>query len=85
MTRMVQCVKLGKEAEGMDRQTYPGDLGKRIFDNVSKEAWGEWIKYQTILVNEHRLSLVDPEARKFLEQEMQTFFFGKTEENTNKS
>lgn len=85
MTRMVQCVKLGKEAEGMDRQTYPGDLGKRIFDNVSKEAWGEWIKYQTILVNENRLSLVDPEARKFLEKEMQTFFFGKTDENTDKS
>lgn len=83
MTRMVQCVKLGKEAEGMDRQTYPGDLGKRIFDNVSKEAWGDWIKYQTILVNENRLSLVDPEARKFLEKEMQTFFFGKADENTN--
>jgi Fe-S cluster biosynthesis and repair protein YggX len=84
MTRMVQCVKLGKEAEGMDMQTYPGELGKRIFDNVSKEAWAEWLKYQTMLINEYRLSPIEPEARKLLEKEMETFFFGKTDENTDK-
>ncbi len=75
MTRMVNCVKLGKEAEGLERQTYPGDLGKRIFDNVSKEAWNAWIKHQTMLINEYRLSPIDPEHRKFLETEMEKFFF----------
>ena len=81
MTRMVQCVKLGKEAEGMDMQTYPGELGKRIFDNVSKEAWAEWLKYQTMLINEYRLSPIEPEARKFLEKEMEAFFFGRPEDD----
>ncbi|MDH5217056.1 MAG: oxidative damage protection protein [Gammaproteobacteria bacterium] len=76
MTRMVQCVKLGKEAEGLDRPTYPGDLGKRVFENVSKEAWQMWVKQQTILINEYRLSPIDPKARKFLEEEMDKFFFG---------
>ena len=76
MSRMVQCVKLGKEGEGLDRPTYPGDLGKRIFENVSKEAWQMWIKQQTILINEYRLSPIDPKARKFLEEEMDKFFFG---------
>ena len=76
MPRMVQCVKLGNEAEGLDRPTYPGDLGKRIFENVSKEAWQMWIKQQTILINEYRLSPIDPKARKFLEDEMEKFFFG---------
>ena len=76
MTRMVQCIKLGKEAEGLDRPTYPGDLGKRVFENVSKEAWQMWVKQQTILINEYRLSPIDPKARKFLEEEMDKFFFG---------
>jgi len=76
MTRMVQCVLLGREAEGLDRPTYPGDLGKRIFDNVSKEAWQKWIQHQTMLLNEYRLSPIDPKARKFLEEEMEKFFFG---------
>ncbi|MCW8929943.1 MAG: oxidative damage protection protein [Gammaproteobacteria bacterium] len=75
MSRMVNCVKLGKEAEGLERLTYPGDLGKRIFENVSKEAWGAWIQHQTMLINEYRLSPVDPEHRKFLETEMDKFFF----------
>ena len=73
---MVNCIKLGKEAEGLDRLTYPGELGQRIFDNVSKEAWDLWIKQQTILINEHRLSVIDPKAREFLEAEMEKFFFG---------
>jgi len=76
MTRMVQCVKLGKEAEGLDAQTYPGDLGKRIFENVSKEAWSGWVAHQTMLLNEHRLTPVNPEHRKFLEGEMEKYFFG---------
>jgi Fe-S cluster biosynthesis and repair protein YggX len=76
MTRMVQCVLLGREAEGLDRPTYPGDLGKRIFDNVSKEAWQKWVQHQTMLLNEYRLSPIDPKARKFLEEEMEKFFFG---------
>jgi len=77
MTRMVQCVKLGKEAEGLDRPTYPGDLGKRIFENVSKQAWQQWMQQQTMLINEYRLSPIEPKAREFLEQQMENFFFGK--------
>lgn len=76
MTRLVQCVKLDREAEGLDRQPYPGDLGKRVFDNVSKQAWQDWLRHQTMLINENRLSPMDPKARKFLEEEMDKFFFG---------
>ncbi len=76
MTRMVQCIKLGKESEGLERLTYPGELGKKIFDNVSKSAWGDWVKQQTILMNEYRLTPVNPKDRKFLEEEMDKFFFG---------
>lgn len=76
MARMVTCVKLNKEAEGLDRPTYPGDLGKRIFENVSKEAWQSWVGHQTMLINEYRLTPVDPKARKFLEEEMEKYFFG---------
>lgn len=76
MARMVNCVKLGKEAEGLAVPTYPGDLGKRIYENVSKEAWGNWVRHQTMLINEYRLSPMDPKARKFLEGEMDKFFFG---------
>jgi Fe-S cluster biosynthesis and repair protein YggX len=76
MARMVSCVKLGKEAEGLDVPPYPGELGKRLYENVSKEAWQMWMRQQTMLINENRLSVVDPKARKFLEEEMQKFFFG---------
>ena len=76
MARIVNCVKLGKEAEGLERITYPGDLGKRIFDNVSKEAWQQWMQHQTMLINENRLSPIEPKARKFLEEQMEKFFFG---------
>ncbi len=76
MSRMVQCIKLGKEAEGLDLPPYPGELGKRIFENVSKEAWQMWIRQQTMLINEYRLSPIDPKHRQFLEQEMEKFFFG---------
>lgn len=76
MSRMVQCVLLGREAPGLDRQPYPGELGKRIYENVSKEAWGRWVQHQTTLINEYRLTPIDPKARKFLESEMEKFFFG---------
>lgn len=76
MTRMVNCVLLKREAEGLERPTYPGELGQRIFENVSKEAWANWIKQQTILMNEYRLSPINPKDRKFLEEEMEKFFFG---------
>jgi Fe-S cluster biosynthesis and repair protein YggX len=73
---MVQCVVLGTEAEGLDRPPYPGELGQRIFDNVSKLAWKRWLGHQTMLINEYRLTPIEPKARKFLEAEMEKFFFG---------
>ena len=76
MSRVVKCVKLGREAEGLDKPPYPGELGQRIFENVSKEAWQMWIRNQTILMNEYRLSPIDPQHRKFLEEQMEKFFFG---------
>jgi len=76
MARMVKCVKLGKEAPGLDFQPYPGELGKRIFENVSKEGWNQWMSRQTMLINEYRLNPLDPKARKFIEGELEKFFFG---------
>ena len=76
MARLVKCIKLGHEADGLDFQPYPGELGKRIFDNVSKEAWGGWIKHQTMLVNENRLNLADIKARKYLAEQLEAYFFG---------
>ncbi|MEZ5649133.1 MAG: oxidative damage protection protein [Burkholderiaceae bacterium] len=76
MTRMVQCVKLQREAEGLDRPTYPGELGARIYEQVSKEAWQQWLTHQTMLVNENRLNLADPRARKYLAKQMEAYFFG---------
>jgi Fe-S cluster biosynthesis and repair protein YggX len=76
MARMVQCIKLGREAEGLDFPPVPGALGARIFESVSKEAWQQWVKYQTMLINENRLSLMDPRARKYLAEQMEKHFFG---------
>ena len=76
MTRMVHCVKLNKEAEGLATPTYPGELGKKIFENVSKEAWQLWLRQQTMLINEMRLTPINPEHRALLEKEMEKFFFG---------
>ena len=76
MTRMVQCAHLKKLAPGLDFAPYPGELGKRIFENVSKEAWAAWIKHQTMLVNENRLNLADQKARKYLQEQMEKHFFG---------
>ena len=76
MSRMVKCVLLGAEVEGPDYVTYPGELGQRIYDNVSKQAWQQWLNHQTMLLNEYRLTPIEPKDRKFLEQEMEKFFFG---------
>ncbi len=76
MSRTVHCVKLDKEAEGLKVPPYPGDLGQRIFENVSQEAWQQWLAHQTMLINEYRLTPIEPKARKFLEEEMEKFFFG---------
>jgi Fe-S cluster biosynthesis and repair protein YggX len=73
---MVQCIKLGTEAEGLPRPPYPGDLGQRIFENVSKQAWQQWLSYQTMLINEYRLTPIEPKNRKFLVEQMERFFFG---------
>lgn len=76
MGRIVKCVKLGREAEGLDFPPYPGELGARIFENVSKEAWKAWLEHQKMLVNENRLNLADAKARKYLVEQMEAHFFG---------
>jgi Fe-S cluster biosynthesis and repair protein YggX len=76
MPRTVHCVILKREALGLERAPYPGELGKRIFENVSKEVWGRWLGHQTMLINEYRLTPIEPKARKFLESEMEKYFFG---------
>jgi Fe-S cluster biosynthesis and repair protein YggX len=76
MARMVNCVKLGREAEGLDFPPLPGALGKRIWENVSKEAWQMWQAQQTRLINENRLNLADARARKYLLDQSEKFFFG---------
>ncbi|MCI0518077.1 MAG: oxidative damage protection protein [Woeseiaceae bacterium] len=76
MARKVQCALLKKEGEGMDYAPYPGPLGQRIYESISKEAWQRWLAHQTMLINEYRLTPIEPEARKFLETEMEKFFFG---------
>ncbi|XZG70378.1 oxidative damage protection protein [Chitinibacteraceae bacterium HSL-7] len=76
MSRTVNCVKLGREAEGLDFPPLPGELGKRVYDNVSKEAWQAWIRHQTMLINENRLNLADPRARQYLQQQLENYFFG---------
>jgi Fe-S cluster biosynthesis and repair protein YggX len=76
VSRTVNCIKLGREAEGLARAPYPGELGQRVFDNVSQEAWQEWLRHQTMLLNEYRLTPIEPKDRKFLEEEMEKFFFG---------
>ncbi|MCL4148904.1 UNVERIFIED_CONTAM: hypothetical protein GTU68_049772 [Idotea baltica] len=76
MARLVHCVKLGKEAEGLDFPPYPGDLGKKIYDSISKEGWQLWLSQQTMLINEYRLSLADSKSQHFLKEELEKFFFG---------
>lgn len=76
MARMVKCVKLQQELEGLDRPPVPGELGKRIFENVSKEGWKLWTNHMTMLVNEYRLSMSNPDSQKFLLEQLEQFFFG---------
>lgn len=76
MAHIVHCVKLGSEAEGLDFQPYPGELGKKIYESVSKEGWQMWLGQQTMLINENRLSLADPKSQQFLKEELDKFFFG---------
>ncbi len=76
MARIVQCIKLGKEAEGMDFAPMPGAMGKKLFDSVSKEAWQQWIKLQTMIINENRLNLADARHREYLREQCEKHFFG---------
>jgi Fe-S cluster biosynthesis and repair protein YggX len=76
MPHIVNCVVLGREAEGLAKPPYPGELGRRIYENVSKEAWQQWLRHQTMLINEYRLTPMDPKTRQFIEAEMKKFFFG---------
>ncbi len=74
--KTVNCIKLGKQAEALERAPWPGEIGQRIIDNVSKEAWGEWLGQQTILINENNLSPINPEHKALLQKEMLKWFFG---------
>jgi Fe-S cluster biosynthesis and repair protein YggX len=76
MPRTVQCQYLKREAPGLERVPYPGELGRRIYENISAEAWAAWVGHQTMLINEYRLSPIEPKARKFLVEEMEKFLFG---------
>jgi Fe-S cluster biosynthesis and repair protein YggX len=76
MARTVRCALLKIETDGLDYVPYPGELGKRVYESVSKQAWQQWLAHQTMLINEYRLSPIEPKARKFLEAEMEKFFFG---------
>ena len=76
MTRMVNCIKLGREAEGLDLPPMPGELGKQLYNTVSKEAWQTWLKHQTMIINETRLNLADQRARQYLSQQLNNYFFG---------
>ena len=78
MSRLVKCIKLGIEAEGLDFQPIPGDLGKKLMENVSKEAWQNWLKHQTMIINENRLNLADDSSRKYLRQQLEYYFFSDT-------
>jgi len=76
MSRRVHCKYLGREAEGLERKPLPGELGERIYNEISAEAWREWLAHQTMLINEKRLSPIDPEHRAYLMQQAEAFLFG---------
>jgi Fe-S cluster biosynthesis and repair protein YggX len=80
MTRMVFCQKLKQELPGLEQTPYPGELGQKVFENISAQAWQAWLQHQTMLINEYRLNVIDPEAREFLEKEMEKFLFGEGSE-----
>ena len=83
MARTVKCIKLGREAEGLDFPPMPGALGAKIFENVSKEAWQQWIRLQTMLINENRLNLADAQHRKYLAEQVEKHFFGSGADNVS--
>lgn len=76
MTRIVHCVKLDRDAEGLAFAPWPGELGRRIYEQVSKEAWQAWLAHQTMLINENRLNPLDAKTRAFIAEEMEKYFFG---------
>lgn len=76
MTRTVFCVKLNKEAEGLERNPWPGEIGTRVYENVSKQAWQQWLQHQTMLINEKQLSPRDPKTREYISEQMENYFFG---------
>ena len=76
MSRIIHCIKLNREAEGLDQPPYPGELGRRIYEQVSKEAWKGWLEHQKMLINENRLNLMEARARKYLQDQMEAHFFG---------
>ncbi|MDH3637486.1 MAG: oxidative damage protection protein [Gammaproteobacteria bacterium] len=76
MSRTVHCVKLGREAEGLDYPPWPGELGKKVYENISKEAWQQWVQHQTMIINEYRLNPLDPKAKEMIVTEMEKFLFG---------
>ena len=80
MSKKVHCQLLDQEMDALSFQTYPGELGKRIFDNISQQAWQQWMTLQTMLINEHRLSPLNPDHRAYLEAEMEKYFFGEGSE-----
>ncbi len=80
MARMVQCVKLGRELTGLDKPPFPGELGQRIYEHVSKQAWEMWPAQSTLIINHYSLNMADPESRKFLREQMEEFFFGKEQQ-----
>ena len=79
MTRMVHCVKLDQELPGLKRAPYPGELGQRIYENVSQEGWNLWLQHMTLLINHYGLNLADPRATQLLREELEEFFFGEGE------
>jgi len=80
VARIIDCIKQGPDSEGLDRVPYPGELGQRIFESVSKPAWQQWLAHQTMLINEYRLTPINPKHRQYLEQEMEKYFFGEGSE-----
>lgn len=78
--RLIHCIKLNKEAEGLTQPPLPGEMGKNIYEQISKEAWQMWLEHQTMLINEYRLNLMEAKSRTFLMQEMENFLFGKGSE-----
>jgi Fe-S cluster biosynthesis and repair protein YggX len=76
MARMIRCVKLGREAEGMDKPPLKGEVGQRLYETVSKEAWKAWLEHSKMIVNEYRLDLVSPQGQKVWMDQLDKYFFG---------